>query len=253
MDNVFKALADPTRRAILDCLNDSNGQTLGELSERFSMTRQAVMKHLAVLEAANLVVTVRHSRKKLHYLNPAPINEIHERWIGKYDRRHVEALAVLKESLEEIGLNKPEDGGIIDNPQFVYVTYINTTPQKLWEALTNPEFTKQYWGGRSIESDWKIGSTVKFIDSGGMSGSAGEVIAFEPPRLLSYTWGSKVPSHLTFKLEPYGDVMRLTVTHVGLEPGSSEYEMTRQGWIAIMSSLKSMLETGKALTYPWKG
>jgi uncharacterized protein YndB with AHSA1/START domain/DNA-binding transcriptional ArsR family regulator len=253
MDSVFKALADPTRRAILDCLNESNGQTLGELCERFAMTRQAVMKHLAVLEAANLVVAVKQGREKLHYLNPVPINDIHERWIGKYERQHVEALGTLKRSLEETKTGNAEDESTMDKPNFVYITYINTTPEKLWEALTNPEFTKQYWGGRRIESDWKIGSPVKFVDPQGKSGNPGEVLEFEPPRLLSYTWSSNLPSRVIFRLEPYGNVMRLTVTHMGLEPGSKEFEMTSQGWFAIMSSLKSLLETGKALSYPWKG
>lgn len=101
MDQVFKALADPTRRQLLDRLHADNGQTLGELCEHLAMTRQAVTKHLAVLEEANLVVTVRHGREKLHYLNPAPIHEIYDRWIGKYERHRLEALAQLKRGLEE--------------------------------------------------------------------------------------------------------------------------------------------------------
>lgn len=141
----------------------------------------------------------------------------------------------------------------MDKPKFVYVTYINTTPEKLWDALINPEFTKQYWGGRRIESDWKIGSAVKMISQKENIEFEGEVIAFEPPRLLSYKWRPEPPSSVTFLLEPYGTVMRLTVTHEGLEPGSKEYEGTGQGWMAILSSLKSLLETGKPLAYPWKG
>ena len=141
----------------------------------------------------------------------------------------------------------------MEKPSFVFVTYINTSAEKLWDALTNPEFTKQYWGGRRIESDWKVGAPVRFVDAKGQSGKPGEILAFEPPKLLSYTWGSTSPSHVTFKLEPYGTIMRLTVTHEGLEPGTPETQMTQQGWFAIMSSLKSLLETGKALTYPWKG
>ncbi len=141
----------------------------------------------------------------------------------------------------------------MDKPKFVYVTYINTTPEKLWDALINPEFTKQYWGGRRIESDWKIGSAVKMISTKEEPDFEGRVLAFEPPKLLSYTWRPQPPSSVTFRLEPYGTVMRLTVTHEGLEPGSKEYEGTSQGWMAIISSLKSLLETGKALAYPWKG
>jgi DNA-binding transcriptional ArsR family regulator len=101
MDEVFRALADPTRRELLDRLHAENGQTLGELCERLAMTRQAVTKHLAILEAANLVATVRSGREKLHYLNPVPINDIAERWIGKYHQAHLRALSALKRKLEK--------------------------------------------------------------------------------------------------------------------------------------------------------
>ena len=100
MDRVFKALADATRRKLLDRLHAENGQTLGELCERLAMTRQAVTKHLVLLEEANLVVTVRRGREKLHYLNPVPIHEIAERWIGKFERHRLQALSELKKKLE---------------------------------------------------------------------------------------------------------------------------------------------------------
>ena len=103
MDDVFKALADPTRRQLLDRLFFENGQTLSELVEGTGMTRQAVMKHLARLEAANLVSTVRAGREKMHYLNPMPIAEIYDRWIGKYERNRVQALADLKKGLTHGG------------------------------------------------------------------------------------------------------------------------------------------------------
>jgi DNA-binding transcriptional ArsR family regulator len=101
MDKVFKALADPSRRELLDRLFAENGQTLGQLCERLAMTRQAVTKHLVILEEANLVATVRRGREKLHYLNPVPINEIAERWIGKFERRRLQALSEMKKALEE--------------------------------------------------------------------------------------------------------------------------------------------------------
>ena len=101
MDKVFKALADPSRRQLLDRLFARNGQTLGELCEHLAMTRQAVTKHLVLLEEANLVATVRRGREKLHYLNPVPINEIAERWIGKFERRRLQALSEMKKALEE--------------------------------------------------------------------------------------------------------------------------------------------------------
>ena len=101
MDVVFKALADASRRELLDRLRAENGQTLGELCTRLAMTRQAVSKHLAILEAANLVATVWRGREKLHYLNPVPIHEIYERWIGKFERHRLEAIHQLKIILEE--------------------------------------------------------------------------------------------------------------------------------------------------------
>src|SRR3954463_13767461 len=117
MEEVFRALADPSRRQLLDSLNGRNGQTLRELCSGLQMARQSVSKHLAILEAADLVTTVRRGREKLHYLNAAPINEIGERWITRYERGRVEALADLKRALED---------GPMDRPSFVYTTYIRT-------------------------------------------------------------------------------------------------------------------------------
>jgi len=101
MDAVFKALADASRRELLDRLRAENGQTLNELCARLAMTRQAVSKHLAILESANLVATVRRGREKLHYLNPVPIHEIGERWIGKFERARLQALSDIKRALEK--------------------------------------------------------------------------------------------------------------------------------------------------------
>src|SRR3954452_1664883 len=120
IDEAFRALADPSRRQLLDSLNDRNGQTLRELCAGLDMARQSVSKHLALLEAANLVTSVRRGREKLHFLNAAPINEIGERWIAPYERGRVEALADLKRALEDT---------TVDQPTFVYSTYIRTTPE----------------------------------------------------------------------------------------------------------------------------
>src|SRR5499425_1291737 len=144
MDAVFKALADPSRRLLLDSLNARGGQTLRELCTGLDMTRQAVTKHLTVLEAANLVTTVRRGREKLHYLNAAPINEIAERWINRYERPRVRLLAELKTVLED---------PTVTEPHFVYTSYIRTTPEQLWQALTDPAFTRRYWEV-TFESDW---------------------------------------------------------------------------------------------------
>src|SRR5262249_32915082 len=178
LNGVFRALADPSRRRLLDSLNAHNGQTLGELCGELAMARQSVSKHLDVLEAANLVTTVRRGREKLHYLNAAPIGELAERWIDNYDRPRVQALARLKHGLEEAQMEKPS---------FVYTTYIRTTPEELWQALTDPEFTERYWGNR-LESDWHVGSTVSFVHNGvAGAGSAPSGLAAHPPHPLGYT------------------------------------------------------------------
>jgi uncharacterized protein YndB with AHSA1/START domain/DNA-binding transcriptional ArsR family regulator len=263
MDRIFRALADPSRRRLLDLLNERNGQTLRELCAELDMARQSVTKHLEVLEAANLVTTVRHGREKFHHLNPAPIAEIGERWINRFDRRRVSALANLKRALEEPTVSETE---------FVYVSYIDTTPEKLWRALTEPEFTFQYWGV-GLRSDWQVGSPVllswgpllPYKDVGQV------VLAAEPYSLLSYRWHTVQPEHaemlglspeqltelqqekvskVTFRIEPFGSAVKLTVTHDDFPPDSAMLKSTRDGWPALLSALKTMLETGSALRLP---
>src|SRR5512135_1791768 len=136
-DLLFKALADPSRRKLLDLLHAHDGRTLNELCEHLDMTRQGVTQHLDVLEVANLLATVRRGREKLHFLNPVPLQEVYERWIAKFEQPHLEALHALKRRLEEP----------MPRSTFVYVTYIRTTPEELWAALTDAEFMKQYWFG----------------------------------------------------------------------------------------------------------
>ena len=140
------------------------------------------------------------------------------------------------------------------NPSFIYVTYIATTPQKLWQALTEKAFTQQYWSGTSIESDWTPGAAVRFVSKGEVH-NAGEVLVCEPYRRLSYSWHVEFheifkrekPSRVTFEIEPLGAEVKLTVTHDAFEPGSKVLEAVSNGWPAVLSSLKSLLETGRAL------
>lgn len=149
----------------------------------------------------------------------------------------------------------------MDKPKFVYVSYIATTPEKLWRALTSGEFTRQYWGGRRIESDWQVGSAVKhFREDGGVDWE-GRVLASEPPRLLSYTFHMQIsdahcaerPSRVTFELEPLGSMVKLVLTHDDFEDARATSETTRHGWPAILSSLKSLLETGNPLPFSGLG
>ena len=254
-DEVFKALADPSRRQLLDSLNARNGQTLRELCAGLDMARQSVSKHLAVLEAANLVSTVRRGREKLHYVNAEPINAIADRWINQYDRARVHALADLKTALETP----------MTTPDFVYTTYINTTPERLWQALTDPAFTKRYWGVE-FATDWAKGSGMTWHENAATIADPEQVVLeADPYRRLSYTWHTFTPewaasaeladdhvdrlraeprSTVTFQLEPDGPVVKLTVVHEG---GPTLLADVSQGWPAILSNLKSLLETGDVL------
>jgi uncharacterized protein YndB with AHSA1/START domain/DNA-binding transcriptional ArsR family regulator len=259
MDEVFRALADPSRRLLLDSLNERNGQTLRALCSRLDMARQSVSKHLAVLEAANLVTTVRRGREKLHYLNAAPINEIAERWITRYEQGRILALADLKRALEDSPMDKPT---------FVYTTYIQTTPERLWQALTDPAFTARYWG-ITFETDWQPGSTMTWVQAGVTIADPEQVILeSEPNRRLSYTWHSFTPefadaidlnddardriaaeprSKVTFEIEPLGDRVKLTVLHDTADPDSLVTSMVSSGWPRVLSDLKTLLETGETL------
>jgi uncharacterized protein YndB with AHSA1/START domain len=222
------------------------------------MARQSVSKHLAVLEAANLVTSVRRGREKLHYLNAAPINDIAERWIGAFHRERAQALADLKRALEEPS---------IAATTFIYSTYIKTTPERLWQALTDPAFTKRYWQGIEFETDWKPGSPIIWRrDGAALDDPEQRVLEADPPRRLSYTW-TKITaewsrrlapdlvarmqdeprSKVTFELEPVGGAVKLTVIHEDLLPGGLTLESISSGWPIVLSNLKSLLETGEVL------
>ena len=261
LDEVFKALADPSRRLLLDSLNERNGQTLRELCSRLAMARQSVSKHLAVLEAANLVTTIRRGREKHHYLNAAPINDIAERWITRYEQDRVNALADLKRALEESPVE-------LEKPSFVYATYIRTTPEKLWQALTEPAFTERYWS-ITFQTDWKPGSPMIWKTRGlAIADPEQVVLESEPYRRLSYRWQTHSPewaqalnlneeagdrlaseprSKVTFEIEPLGDQVRLTVIHDDLVPGGLTGSMISNGWPRVLANLKTLLETGETL------
>lgn len=250
LDRVFKALGDPTRRHMLDRLREDNGQTLADLCDRLAMTRQAATQHLAVLEAANLVSTVRRGRYKLHYLNPVPLHEIQERWIDKFERPRLRALSAVKQQAEE---------AMTDKPSFVYVIYIESTPEVVWHALTDADLTAQYWGHSNV-SDWQPGSRWEHqrTDRTRIADVVGTVIESAAPTRLVTTWGppdddeTAEPSRVTFDIEPYGDIVRLTVTHENLID-DAERETAAAGWSAVMSNLKSFIETGHVLPQtPWE-
>ncbi|MEA2887008.1 MAG: hypothetical protein QOD11_1368 [Bradyrhizobium sp.] len=145
----------------------------------------------------------------------------------------------------------------MSKPEFVYVTYIETTPEKLWEALTSGDFTERYWFGVRLKSDWKVGSRFAMMRDGAEN-DAGEVIEYDSPRRLSYTfvnlsekYRGERPARATFVLEPYGAVVKLTLTHEDFDEGSKMLPAISKGWPAILSNLKSMLETGRTLEVPF--
>lgn len=251
VDKVFKALADSTRRNLLDRLHEHNGQTLGELCEHLDMARQSATQHLAVLEAGNLISTVRRGREKLHYLNPVPLHEIQERWIDKFERPRLRALSAVKQRAEEHDM--------ADKPTFVYVTYIESAPEQIWHALTDPDLTAQYWGHSNV-SDWQTGSTWEHrrADGSGIADVVGTILAADPPKRLVLTFAgpdeqpANGPSQVTFDLEPYGEIVKLTVTHDKLAD-QAEYDAAEAGWPAVLANLKSLLETGHVLPQaPWE-
>ncbi|MEU4623934.1 metalloregulator ArsR/SmtB family transcription factor [Actinoplanes sp. NPDC023801] len=249
MDAVFRALADPTRRRLLDGLRAEDGQTLGRLAAGLDITRQSVTQHLAVLEEANLISTVRRGREKLHYLNPVPIHDLRQRWIAPFEEPRLRTLDTIRRHAEESPMK----------PNFVYVTYIHATPDRVWEALTSADLTGEFWGHNNV-SDWRPGSPWEHVrtDGSGISDGGGVVLEADPPHRLVMTFGEPGSgagpdaSTVTFLIEPHHDIVRLSVTHENL-PSDSDAEAVSHGWPAVMANLKSLLETGHVLPQaPWE-
>jgi uncharacterized protein YndB with AHSA1/START domain/DNA-binding transcriptional ArsR family regulator len=244
MDEVFKALADPTRRALLDALFERDGQSLSALEQRLPMTRFGVMKHLRVLEEAGLVVARRRGREKLHFLNPVPIQLVHDRWVSRYTEPWAAGLSELKNRLES-------------DMERVFEIYIKTTPERLWEAITDTEMRARYNFGVRVDSDWTAGSRyVGTVPGAPGPMLEGENLEVDPPRRLvqSFTavWSEDVKaegrSRVTWEIEPVGDSCRLLVVHDELSANANPQLFG--GWPMILSGLKTLLETGESLTTP---
>ena len=242
MDEIFKALADPTRRSLLDELFRRDGQTLSELEERFEMSRFGVMKHLKQLEEAGLVVTKKKGREKFHYLNPVPIRLVHDRWVSKYAEPWAAGLSDLKTRLE--------------NPmEKIFEIYIKTTPERLWHAITDDETRRKFNFGVGVVSDFTPGSHFE-MTNGDFTTGIGENVEVDPPRKLVQTatmqWSDEVrdvgPTRITWEIEPVEDSCRLTVTHDQIPEGVTDEIWG--GWPMILSGLKTWLETGELLTTP---
>lgn len=241
---MFKALADPTRRRLLDELFRADGQTLSALEAHCDMTRFGVMKHLKLLEAAGLVVTRRRGREKLHFLNVVPIRLVHDRWVSKYAEPWAAGLSELKDRLES-------------RMEKIFEIYIRTTPDRLWEAITDPDTWGKFQFGNRIESEWTPGSSFQITNPKAPDPlGEGEIVEFEPPKRLVQTmralWSDDVRSEgtstVTWEIEPVGDSCHLMVTHSDLRECANDE--LYGGWPMILSGLKTWLETGQVLTTP---
>ncbi|ORA24366.1 ArsR/SmtB family transcription factor [Mycobacterium aquaticum] len=247
MDEVFKALADPNRRQLLDALNDRDGQSLAELCAGLPIARQSITKHLARLEAAGLVTTVRQGRHKLHYANVEPITAITDGWLSRYERAATPALS-------DRMVHPP------DVTEFRYTTYIRTTPERLWQAVTNPAVAPEYLG-HAIESAWLKGSAYVWIENGLRTEHPDQVILeSDPYRRLGFTYrtltadvadlteellvaGDTEPrSRVHFDIEPLDDLVKLTVVHDNLSPGGVVLPLISHSWPMKLAHLKSRLE-----------
>jgi DNA-binding transcriptional ArsR family regulator len=244
VDEVFKALADPTRRELLDELYREDGQTLTALEARFSMSRFGVMKHLGVLEEAGLVVTRKRGREKLHFLNAVPIRLVHDRWVSKYAEPWVAGLSDLKHRLES-------------PMEKIFEIYIRTTPERLWEAITSPTERPAFMFGNTVTSDWTVGSPIVMTNpkAPGPLGD-GEILEIDPPHKLVQTmralWSDDVEaqgfSRVTWEITQVEDSCCLTLTHDQLRDDA--HPEIYGGWPMILSGLKTWLETGEKLTTP---
>ena len=254
MDPVFKALADPTRRLLLDRLRERGGQTLGELCGQLAMARQSATQHLDILVRANLVTVVRRGRERLHYLNPVPIHDIEQRWISGFDNPRLRAISAIKNQAEEHAMSTEPA------PSYVYVTYIRASAQQVWRALTDADLTARYWGHANV-SDWQPGSSWEHrrVDGSGRLDVVGRVLEAEPPNRLVITFedapdaaDTREPSVVTFLVEAHQDIVRLTVTHENL-PNQAMLDGISAGWPAVLANLKTLLETGDVLPRaPWE-
>jgi len=250
MDLIFKAFADKSRRQILDLVKNKPGININELTEYFEFTRFAVMKHIKILEDANLIVSEKSGKNKLLYLNAMPIQYIYDRWISQFSKYWASNLSELKYSLENEGEKMETE------LKHIFVTYIKTTKEKLWEALTKSEFTQKYYYGAEIHSDLKVGSEIYYTRKNEKGETyvpvKGKILEIIPMKKLVHTFqmlNNDKPSQVTFEIEDAEDSVKLTLTHDNFEGKTETYNSVVEGWPLIFSALKTLLETGNTLKY----
>ncbi len=251
-NKTFKALADSNRRMMLDLVKEKPGMTVSELALHFSFTRYAVLKHLRVLEDAGLIVRRRNGKTKELYLNAIPIQAISDRWMSQYSARWASRLTALKYDLE-----KEETVTTETKLQQVYVLYIRSTPERVWDAIVKPEMTRQYFYGTEIQSDLKVGSSLDYFmkneQGENVSALTGKILEIVPGKKLVHTFsfpqnGDK-PSRASYEIERFGDsdLVKLTVIHDEFDGETQTYKETSGGWPILLNSLKTLLETGEPL------
>ncbi len=247
---MFKAINDPSRRLLLDALAERDQQSLRELTALLpQMTRYGVMSHLQVLENAGLITTKRQGRMKFHYLNPMPIRLIHDRWISRFAEHRLGALSTIKRTAEK-GTKEME------NPTHVYRVYIKASPAEVWNAITDPRLTSQYFYGTSVQSTWEVGADIAYTYPDGSEAATGEILAIEEGRRVEMTFLPKWDSELeeeghvreAWIVEAKGDMVELTVELYEIGPKTLvDFEA---GLPYIVSGLKSLIETGTPLPSP---
>jgi len=253
MDEVFRAINDPSRRQLLDELFERDGQTLGELCEYLpEMTRHGVMNHLRILEEANLVTTQKRGRSKYHYLNPIPIRLVHDRWISRFAEPRVGAIAGIKAELESGEQH-------MDKPVHIYKSYIRASVEDVWDAITNPEQTVKYFYGTAVDSNWEVGSPMNYSYPDGTLASEGHIISIDAPKRLEFTfhalWDEGIkaegPCREVWALTEVNGMVELTIEMYDVAEDSKTLEDFANGFPYIVAGLKSLLETGEALPPPY--
>jgi len=249
-DDIFRALSDPNRRRILDIAKNRPGITVNELTDEFDFSRYAVMKHLKILESCNLIISKKEGKFRKLYLNAIPIQTIYDRWISKFSKYWAQNITALKYKLEEDSkMSQPE-------LKHVFVIYIKTTKEKLWEALTHGDVTHKYFFATKIKSDFSPGSKLEFhgVNKEGEPyiPVSGEVIEVIPQKKLVYSFqqysNNDKPSRVTYEIEEVDGNIKFTVTHDQFDEVNETYNSVQQGWPYILSGLKTYLETNKTLS-----
>lgn len=236
------------RRALLDLLAERDGRTLKELAEPFAMTRQGCSKHLAVLEEAHVVVVKTVGKERHHYLNADPIQRMYDRWVSRYARPWTQMVADVRRRAE----TTPEVP--MHHPELVVETFVETTPERLWQALVDPDDTERYYFGGRFDGSVAPGSAYRYLAPDGTVLISGTVVSADPPRELVMTFlpgwvpeGETRPSRATFTIEARGPVCRLTVVHDRISVEDALAGSYRSGWSQVLAGLKTLLETGRPL------